>query len=368
VTAHHLRALCKCGLIEAEQSAGGQWRIPLTEIERLEREGVPAAPTFIQEASELPVRAAPARVRQDLYADPSPEVIGAREKVNIRQSQLEARRLDKEIEETEDFFRDRERREAALKAAQQEATEAAQNQQRQAAEAAQAERRRQEQIRQWEQYALSSLPWGHPQEAELAVHKAAQELLPTLDLDQAQYITQRLVGAAVEQAYRPWRLQKAAEDAKVAHLRTCQTALLFIYVSGATSAEQEEAKGAVRKALFALPIGATQKQIDNAKQAALAPLEAAVAKRKEAAALQAQQQRKRRDVQSKVSLQLGYIQTYLEKEYEFDGGYFEMMQERGRLWPLISEALVDEILEDPTMDTDDIRARIEELVDDDLLR
>jgi hypothetical protein len=135
-----------------------------------------------------------------------------------------------------------------------------------------------------------------------------------------------------------------------------------MYVSGATGPEQEQAKDATRQALSALPIGATQKQIDNAKHAALAPFEAAVTKRKEAAAHEAEQQRKRRDAQSKASFQLGYIQTYLEKEYDFDGGYSEMLGERARLWPLISEALVAELIDDPDMDADDIRSRIETLV------
>jgi acyl-CoA reductase-like NAD-dependent aldehyde dehydrogenase len=149
-------------------------------------------------------------------------------------------------------------------------------------------------------------------------------------------------------------------------VEACRTALLGIYVFSATWQEQEEAKEAVRNALSALPIGATQKQLDNAKQATLAAFEAAVAKRQKAAALQAEQQRKHRDAEAKVSYQLDHIERYLQQEYKFDGGYFEMARERDRLRPLISEALVEELLEDPNMDADDIRGRIEELVDDEI--
>jgi hypothetical protein len=375
VTAHHLRQLCKCGLVEAEQSAGGQWRIPLGEVERLATEGVPAAPTFIAEAPEEPARTMPARGPED--ADPSPEVIEARARVSIRQSRLEERRLDKEIDETEDYFRERERLQAALKAAEQEAAQAAQNRQCQAAEVARNERRRQERLQQWQQYALNSLPYGHPREADLAVHQAVRELLPTLDLDQAQFITQRLVDAAVEQAYRPWKLQKEAEDAKAAYVQTCQSLVSSIYVFGATSGETEDAKAALVGYLADPKVfGAAPTQLGRLKDAVLKDLKRKVderetaaklqkERREKAAELEANQQRKRRDAESRVNLELGHIHRYLEDHYDFSGGHSEMLRERDRLRPLISETLVRELLEDPDMNADDIRSRIEELIADD---
>jgi hypothetical protein len=362
--------------VEAEQTAGGQWRIPLSEVERLAREGVPEAPTFIEEAPEVPART-PARLREDVYADPSPDVIEAREEVSIRQSRLEARRLDKEIEETEDFFRERERRQSAEEAAQQEAAQAAKDRQRQAAEAARAERRRQEQIRRWEQYALNSLPYGHPQEADLAVRKTVQELLPTLDFDQAQYITQRLVDAAVEQTYRPWRLKKEAEDAKAEYVRTCKNIVSSIWLYGATSSETEDAKAALAGYLADPKVfGATRTQLDRLKEAVLKDLKRKVDEREAAAKLEkerrekaveleAKEQRKRRDAESKANSELGHVQRYLEAHYDFPGGYAEMLRERDRLRPLIFDTLVKELLEDPTMDADDVRGRIEELIADD---
>jgi excisionase family DNA binding protein len=377
VSPHHLRQLCKCGLIEAEQSAGGQWRVPLGEVERLAREGVPEAPTFIEEADEVPRPTNAARAPDDLYADPSPDVIEAREEVNIRRSRLEARRLDKEIEETEDFFRERQRRQADEEAARQQAAQAARERQRQADEAARAERRRQEQIRRWEQYALNSLPYGHAQEADLAVRKAVQELLPSLDFDQAQYITKRLIDAAVEQAYRPWRLKKEAEDAKAEHVRTCKYIVDSIYVYGATSDETAHAKAALATCLADPKLfGATRPQLDKLKEAVLKDLKRKVderqtaaklekERREKAAELEAQAQRKRRDAEFKATAELGHIQRYLEAHYKFTGGYSAMLRERDRLRPLILEALVKELLADPNMDADDIRGRIEELIADD---
>ena len=47
ITPHHLRELCKAGLMEAEQSPGGQWRVPLSIVQRYQNEEIPAIPTFI---------------------------------------------------------------------------------------------------------------------------------------------------------------------------------------------------------------------------------------------------------------------------------------------------------------------------------
>ena len=419
VSVHHLRQLCKCGLVEAEQSPGGQWRIPTSEIARLASEGVPAVPSFIEEPQ--PELAAPAPAsRSNRLAPPSPAVIGAVEDAEIeeatvrrKESTVHKLRLELEEQDVQDQLEARERRQAAL-----EATE------RQKAERAQAEQLRRKWLDEWIQYALRSLPYGAHRETELEVHAAVQDALASLQPNQPKYIIQRLVDAAVEKALHPWKrqqeikraiesgmnklawdvrfgsqfapLKQRAWEAAVAavtgiraeasygemetaaiqavqpmiqeyhHVEACRTALLRIYVSGATWQEQEEVKEAVRNALSALPIGATQKQLDNAKQATLAAFEAEVAKRQKAAALEAEQQRKRRDAQSKVNWQLDHIEHYLQQEYEFDDGYFEMAQERDRLRPLISEALVAELLEDPNMDADDIRGRIEELVDDEI--
>lgn len=49
------------------------------------------------------------------------------------------------------------------------------------------------------------------------------------------------------------------------------------------------------------------------------------------------------------------IERALEQEYDFDGGYGEMRREAERLRPLIREALIDELLENPAMGTDEIR-------------
>jgi excisionase family DNA binding protein len=413
VTAYHLRQLCKCGLIEAEQSPGGQYRVPLSEVERLQSEGVPVAPTFIEE--EEPGPAAPAPVsRPNRLAPPSPAVIGAVEDAEIeeatvrrKESTVHKLRLELEEQEVQDQLEARGRRQDALEAAE-----------RQKAATALAQQLRRKWLDEWLHYALNSLPYGAYRETELEIHGAVEAALTSLQPNQPRYIVQRLVDAAVGKALRPWKrqqeikraiesamnklawevrsrsefaaLKQRAWEAAVAavagiraeagydemetaaiqavqpmvreydHLQACQRVLSWVYVSGATSEEQEDAKGAIQNALAALPIGATQKQLDNAKQAALVPFEAAVAKREQAAKLEAEQQRKRRDAESKVSFQLDHVERYLQQEYEFDGGYFEMAGERDRLRPLIKAALVEELMR-RDMSAEEIRRRIERL-------
>src|SRR5215831_10920150 len=90
VTSYRIRRLCETGMINAEFTAGRQWEITASEIERLKRDGVPSAPKIIDtddaEASSAPngnERAAPT-----LLADPSPEMIDAAEQAEISGRQL----------------------------------------------------------------------------------------------------------------------------------------------------------------------------------------------------------------------------------------------------------------------------------------
>jgi hypothetical protein len=137
------------------------------------------------------------------------------------------------------------------------------------------------------------------------------------------------------------------------HQEACQRIARRVYIFDATREEEEAAKQAVRKALAALPIGAEPKQLEKAGETAVAPYKAAVAKRKEKAR-----------VAWKADYQLDHIARYLEKEYEFDGGYSEMRRDADRLRPLIREALIDELVENPDMSDDEIRESIEGQVED----
>lgn len=80
--------------------------------------------------------------------------------------------------------------------------------------------------------------------------------------------------------------------------------------------------------------------------------------------LESEKQAQRRAVEWKADFQLDHIARYLEKEYEFDGGYAERHREADRLRPLIREGLIDELLEHPDMSYDEIQESIEDQVDE----
>src|ERR1019366_4435807 len=102
----------------------------------------------------------------DLLAEPSDEVVSAADLVAITRSMLEKRKIDRDLEETEDWFRDRQRQQATAEAAERQRTEAKQ-----------AEQRRLLWAQQWTQYALNSLPYDARQEVEMEVHTTVQEAL-----------------------------------------------------------------------------------------------------------------------------------------------------------------------------------------------
>src|SRR6185369_14241623 len=94
---------------------------------RLQREGVPPIPQRLsnqeEEAPRVPtLQERRTRVPEGLYAEPSDGVIDAAEEVAITENRLRKRRLERELEEEEDFFRERHMREAAQRAADQEGT------------------------------------------------------------------------------------------------------------------------------------------------------------------------------------------------------------------------------------------------------
>jgi hypothetical protein len=136
------------------------------------------------------------------------------------------------------------------------------------------------------------------------------------------------------------------------HEQACQRIVRRVYIYDATREEEEAAKEAVRKALAALPIGAEAKQLEKTGATALALHQAAVAKRRE-----------RDRVAWKADYYLSHIERYLEKEYEFDGGYREMRRDADRLRPVIREALIDELVKNPDMSAEEIRGSIEDQID-----
>src|ERR1019366_3647006 len=207
VSSYQIRRLCEVGEITAEITAGQQWRIPASAIARLLKEGIPDVPVESEDGEDDSTGTSyretdPGEPPEGLLAAPSEELIEAAEEVKIVESRLKKRRIEKDAEEVEDWFRDRNRRQGALEAAE-----------RQKAEAAQAEQRCRKWLDSWIQYALNLRPHDAPLETALEIHQVVQTALASLHPDQPRYTTQRLVDAAVEKVLRPWKRKKEIRSA-----------------------------------------------------------------------------------------------------------------------------------------------------------
>jgi len=413
VSSYHVRRLCEAGEIAAEITGGGQWRISLVEIRRLRKEGVPPVPQELPEEADEITDGPPVFEDEEGSdeSEPAAEVKAAANAVKIAGSHLAKRRLEREAEEVEDWFRDRTQRETAAQVAE-----------RARIETVQAECRRREWAENWTEYALNSIPSRAPRETELEVHGAVVQTLALLQPSQAETTTRRLVVAAVEKALTPWRrtqqrreaveraLNQLAWDVRYRpefaplklralelaaaavtrcrtdasldelelaaaqslqpivreydHRKACQSLQAWINLPGATWEELERAKGIVCKALSAQPVGTSQKQLEDAKQSALAPFAAKIAQRVESERAETEELKAHRAAGWKVDARLGHVEVYLRSEYEFDGGAVAMHQEAARVRAAIREELIEELMDEPEMTREDIDERIEELIDD----
>lgn len=204
----------------------------------------------------------------------------------------------------------------------------------QAAREAEAYRIRRQWEANWLDYALKLLPSDLPHNLGLDVHQAVVEILPRLDADQPDGLTQRLIQAAIDRALQPWfkrkEVEKIIEQARKQlpfYARGCGTtpsewdaramraaadaiaqlgaeALIPEIRAAAVEAgnkvraeyelwksgddhlkacnelvewvlEGDNAREEVREALKKLPVGASRAQLENVRNAALAHFQAA---------------------------------------------------------------------------------------------
>ena len=328
ITAHHARQLCRCGLVEAEVSTGGQWRIPLVEIERLERDGVPAAPTLMQESE--PSEVARPSPSPGLYRDASDELAAAAESVEIVARRVQRHKLELEDARVDDEFQAR---------AGQRAIEEAENGRRLA------EARAKQEHDQWLQgkvvYALSKLPQDASVELKRAACDAAlkflrhtdRRILPDQMLDDFLDDSVQTVMRADAQAKRAeWDARQRGQ------LEALQS--LFQTVAQQNAEQCRRIKGL---SLFAKP---------TPQLAAPGPEPASVD-------AEVERQARRRAVADKADQHLGHINTYLKAEYEFTGGWPEQRATAARLRPAILAALTDALEKAPNMNNAQIRDFIE---------
>ena len=206
---HHIRRLCVAGLIEAEQSPGGHWRIPASEVDRLRKTRLPPIPQGL--AEERPTSEASCEPEED-----PEEPDSAYENLNERIRESRA-----DVSVTENLVR-RRKAELELELAEQRLQEA-REQRRKHDLARQGERerdlatRRAEAARpgwtgRWLARAQGKIPYDAPPEVRTIVYKHVQEKLQELTPSQPYELVSSLVGAWVEEKLEPWRRKRAAQE------------------------------------------------------------------------------------------------------------------------------------------------------------
>lgn len=223
VTMARVRALCQCGAIAAETTPGGQLRIPVAEVDRLKRDGLPAVPRPLPNSPEgAAASSTRGRCRGSLLAAPSDQVISAAEQVLITENLVKQRKLERELAEAENWFSERENAQSEERAAKERIEQEQRDHKR-------AERERTAWVRRWEAYALRHLRrLGYDAaQVRLDVQQAVRTLLlslapiPTLD------VTKRLVNAVVEKAVQPWRRRKETRQAIDDAMRSLPSDILY---------------------------------------------------------------------------------------------------------------------------------------------
>ena len=416
LSAHRVRLLCETGLLVAELGPGGHWRIPVSEVVRLQKDGVPLIPSAVddpqREESESEnksrgmIKVSP---RHDLLALPARTLIASDEEVHIARNYLERPKIAKAMESETEWFRERDR--------QQEESQAAAAQALINRGATQAACAREQWHYRWLEWALESVPWGVPDESRLDVRQEVDKTLQTLQPQTPESLTRKLVEGAIQRGLRTWRsvqdtekalggvlMQlprsatsprqptkwqiRAGEEANNAVSRLPDGASFGAKLAAATAAvqkitlefeeetlrqkiidesiplpllsstEKEDTRAAIRTSVESSRPGSSEAELRRARQAALKPFEDTH-----------RQKENRQRLERNVDRGLDHIRTFLNQLW--NDGELEGFENGLEVWSYANEIREDvraellEDLEDEQEITDHkIRALIEDIVDD----
>lgn len=397
ISPHLVRRLCEAGLIAAERTSSGHWKIPQPEVERISREGLPEIPSSIEEHSLRDVEdtGGSSQNRQlapscELAVSPEGEFEGAGNDTKITKvvSDSEALRTWSSGQEVE----------VCAHSPQLSQVRTADP------------HREQERIAwhdSWMATALRSLPFEAPPEIRLVVRETVSDVLEKLGPEHSWWVIDPLVSAAVAKALRPWnqerettravemacsllpwearssfspttwqsRAREASSDAirklpadsplaqKICVANNAVKQITSDFedaelrkriVQGANLAditwgERDNAREAIRQKLEGLRGGTPATALEKAREDALAPF------------------RDSRRRAARVDQALRHIKLYLDRlnrggeidfENEWEVSSFARKME-GRLRPVIANEL-----ESATISEDDLSELVEELVDE----
>jgi hypothetical protein len=212
LSGHQVRRLCETGLVEAKLGPGGHWRIPVSEVVRLQKDGFPLIPSAVgdperEECESESKSSAIIRVnpRRALLALPSQTLTASDKEVHIARNYSERPKIVEATEWDTDRFRERTR--------QQEENQAAAAQALINRRAAQAASEREQWHHRWLNWALESVPRGVPVESRLDVRQEADNTLQSLQPQTPESLMRKLMEGAVHKALRTWRIAQETEKA-----------------------------------------------------------------------------------------------------------------------------------------------------------
>lgn len=215
LTRHEVRRLCQAQLIRAQRAEAGHWQVPVSEVERLRQQGIPAVPHPVQEEESQDEPQQRGRTEK-LPSWASEETYSAYDEAIRLKAEIETLELKKKKELASDFFRDRHRieeeRQQALKTAQELREEEERERRKRAREEEMATEKRRRRIKSWVDYAVRDAR-ATPPEYRLAVQQAVTELLESLDLDLSRDVLQSLVDARIQKALVPWHRSERQKSA-----------------------------------------------------------------------------------------------------------------------------------------------------------
>jgi len=435
ISPHHLRKICDAHLVEAERTEAGQWRIPVQEVNRLKKEGVPPIPVGAEPQPKA--RQAAQNGRTELLAPPTDAAAAAVEEVVITDAQLKVTRnkverlkLKRDAMEVGDYFRGRQQRQADEEAARQQQERQEQEERQREIQRQQAAEERRYWRDRWIRYAQNSRPSDAPETIALDIVGQVERVLAGLDPSRDYAIVERQVDAAIESAVAPWKAEQdkqeaieyalryepafyepqrnrrardAAEEAiarmrpgtsleemkaatsaavepfkrEYEHARKCQEIVSAVWsqLRGETAEEREEAKEAVRAALENLPVGASDRLLEQARDRALEPLRAKIATRQEqerrqgeARQRQESQAEAKRQAERRADWRVSHVSNYV-RELEQDGeitfdGIWDQLDFNKKLTERIRGEVVSALVKNPDLSDEDVEDLIEELVDE----
>jgi hypothetical protein len=401
ISSHLVRRLCAAGLIEAERTNSGQWKIPHSEVERIKKEGIPEIPSSIakdvcenEERDAIP----PENRESPLY---SHRLVTNAHECAAANNDLREQRIDRD-RAIRTWFGDCQTGEASALSLTRAVPPVG-------SAHVQAHQGRIAWHDSWMSTALHSLPQEAPAELRLLVRDTVSEVLEKLGPEHSSLVVEPLVNAAVAKVLRPWNLeretaraiegacnllpysatnplsptvwQSRAHEAAAAAIKKLPADSTFSKKLDAsrTAVRQitsefeddelrkrilrqanltdvapeghENAKEAIRRRLESLPMGTHALAMEKAREQALAPFREAKKKKE------------------RVDRALGRIRGYLERlywagetDFESDWAVCNFAKRlEGRLRPVVDEELRNDDLSD-----DELSDLIEELVDEEL--